>query len=1036
MPGHARLIVGVGGTCYNLPKSQIAAGESRRGMDTRHKPADSKSARSHVEAPHLEATDSGQLIPTANAAIIGASARPAAPPPLNPRDIMALQGALGNRAINRLLAQRSEAPLDAPPPQRDGAVALAVHAAQPSPADAQNLAPSGGAPDEWEERNATPAILPPLLKRNAKPSVREPDIHPQLIISRTGDALPSYDARGAIADAPHGSAVAPSGFAQRHPGSEEFKRNHRVQQHTQAEDQREHRRLEKPRPELPTSKKRKRAAAAAAPAAVAAVPTAVAAAAPSPRKPQPKAKNAAGRANVKKQKTVPAAAMASAAAAAPTAASNNQAAPKPLPAAPVPTAAPAAATGSSGSAAAGESKGMSLAERLKRSQQRGLAGNRRHKGESGQIHSAITASAIDWTKNKITIESTDIRAGNNTIPAGPGPWKASKGQGEQPRISTKAPDFNNKVVGTDYVDMMKKLVPAGTSDAAVAQELLDYLDTGIWKGVAIQSDTQRRAAAFFLGITHFAEEQRTAGTAKMARAALRMAAQGESTLAKAFSATVFVAAAKGGTANQRELVDGTKKPSAETEALAKYLSDSSDEDQPGPESADASAHQPAAPIAAGSGASPARGEQQSPAPAASGRSTSLPTAPLAKESNLQAAAAQEWKAGDQFQIDAGPSSGRYRLTKDHRAGQPLGKDGYTWQALPPAAGASSAATSPALAQETTKSGNCLYEGVSIALGHGTTMVETYRQLSTSFFLHNPNIARDAGLTVDGVIDVLSRTGAWVGNAGDLSPVILATVIQRKIVVVTAQYRHEITPMGMGNVAGEITLYLHDSHYTVAPPTPAHRAVSIIKKLDIPLKSGNKLNIPAEKERPEQARSGLAAQSRVSATAAAPTYPSPYAPAPIPAAPVAKQTQAQASSGAAVSPATAAANNAVGTDGQQKADAPPLTAAAAASGALSGMPAVAPSAQRPLPKHAPAAPQHAAKALGEAELVARINATLGKYPRLQDFLPQNDVRIAKEVRLNNGTKLIRLLALLAISPGDIVTAKTKTIADLYISYNIE
>jgi hypothetical protein len=146
--------------------------------------------------------------------------------------------------------------------------------------------------------------------------------------------------------------------------------------------------------------------------------------------------------------------------------------------------------------------------------------------------------------------------------------------------------------------------------------------------------------------------------------------------------------------------------------------------------------------------------------------------------------------------------------------------------------AGGAASAAGVAAETTKSGNCLYEGVAIALGQGNAIVGTYRALCTEFLLNNPGLARDAGLDIDAVINVLSQPGAWSGDGGDTSPVILATVVQRTIRVVADTYQTVITPIGGGGIGPPITLYLHNNHYTVRPVTAAHARPSAPKSCAI------------------------------------------------------------------------------------------------------------------------------------------------------------------------------------------------------------
>jgi hypothetical protein len=128
-------------------------------------------------------------------------------------------------------------------------------------------------------------------------------------------------------------------------------------------------------------------------------------------------------------------------------------------------------------------------------------------------------------------------------------------------------------------------------------------------------------------------------------------------------------------------------------------------------------------------------------------------------------------------------------------------------------------------EETAPSGNCLYEGVNIALGNPGDMDGVLRQFATDWLLHHPQIATDGGIDADRVIAMLSRNGAWAGDAGDLAPYILASAIGRTIIVHTAEVTYHIEPEG-GARGDDVELYLSGAHYTVNPPPGVDFASSI------------------------------------------------------------------------------------------------------------------------------------------------------------------------------------------------------------------
>ncbi|HWI52485.1 MAG TPA: DUF4157 domain-containing protein, partial [Symbiobacteriaceae bacterium] len=118
-------------------------------------------------------------------------------------------------------------------------------------------------------------------------------------------------------------------------------------------------------------------------------------------------------------------------------------------------------------------------------------------------------------------------------------------------------------------------------------------------------------------------------------------------------------------------------------------------------------------------------------------------------------------------------------------------------------------------RETTRSGNCLYEAVNIVLGNQLETVDALRELAGDYILEHPELAQLAGLDLNQVIATLTTPGAWAGDEGDLAPVVLASVVERQLKIVTDNQVYLIDPAGP--VQGQpLTLYLHGDHYTVRP----------------------------------------------------------------------------------------------------------------------------------------------------------------------------------------------------------------------------
>lgn len=117
-------------------------------------------------------------------------------------------------------------------------------------------------------------------------------------------------------------------------------------------------------------------------------------------------------------------------------------------------------------------------------------------------------------------------------------------------------------------------------------------------------------------------------------------------------------------------------------------------------------------------------------------------------------------------------------------------------------------------------GDCLYTAVNIAIGNAGGNEDAYRQIATQWLLdlarNNPehNIFQYAD--VEDLVAVVSQQGEWMGDAGDLSPVVLAYSLGVRLRIVTAGQAYVFN--GGQN---EITIYYHDNHYTSFPVPDVH-----------------------------------------------------------------------------------------------------------------------------------------------------------------------------------------------------------------------
>lgn len=214
-----------------------------------------------------------------------------------------------------------------------------------------------------------------------------------------------------------------------------------------------------------------------------------------------------------------------------------------------------------------EEKAKKLLERMQRSNKRALSGSRKKREEP---FAKLNDKGLGFKKGPT--ERLETGFGKATV---------SSGRGAGPRISTRKTDFSDKSVGDTYKEVIGKMVPAGTDESAVAQEVLDRISNPNAPLSAISSDQQLNAATKLVGITQVSEETRNPSAGKLARAGLRLVAKKKKTLRQVFTGdkALFVPARTGGTGKFRNILAGVEDP--EGGELLDELSDSSGEESDG-----------------------------------------------------------------------------------------------------------------------------------------------------------------------------------------------------------------------------------------------------------------------------------------------------------------------------------------------------------------------------------------------------------------------------------------------------------------------
>jgi hypothetical protein len=114
-------------------------------------------------------------------------------------------------------------------------------------------------------------------------------------------------------------------------------------------------------------------------------------------------------------------------------------------------------------------------------------------------------------------------------------------------------------------------------------------------------------------------------------------------------------------------------------------------------------------------------------------------------------------------------------------------------------------------------GDCLYTAVNRAFGNAGSNEDAYRRIATTWLLQQGDDHEifDFG-TRDELIDVVSQPGAWTGDAGDLSAVVLAYSLGIRVRIVTAGGAYVFDGGG-----GPVTIYYDSDHYTSFPVEGVH-----------------------------------------------------------------------------------------------------------------------------------------------------------------------------------------------------------------------
>ncbi|APR75969.1 Hypothetical protein A7982_01316 [Minicystis rosea] len=134
---------------------------------------------------------------------------------------------------------------------------------------------------------------------------------------------------------------------------------------------------------------------------------------------------------------------------------------------------------------------------------------------------------------------------------------------------------------------------------------------------------------------------------------------------------------------------------------------------------------------------------------------------------------------------------------------------------------------PRIHRGTPMDGNCLYHAIVQAQNGGhvnANAAATLRQRAVEWVLNGRNLglvseyAFNHGVSIDELIGTLAQDGNWAGDAGDLVPWVLASMLGVTIVV----HRPTGAPIPVaplrGTPQGTIDVYLENNHYSVHNPS--------------------------------------------------------------------------------------------------------------------------------------------------------------------------------------------------------------------------
>ena len=115
-------------------------------------------------------------------------------------------------------------------------------------------------------------------------------------------------------------------------------------------------------------------------------------------------------------------------------------------------------------------------------------------------------------------------------------------------------------------------------------------------------------------------------------------------------------------------------------------------------------------------------------------------------------------------------------------------------------------------------GDCLYTSVNDALGNAGNNEDIFREIATNWLVENYGSSEISQYgSLEALIQVVSTRRAWAGNAGDLSPVVLAFALGIELHVVTPGGTY-VFNSGGGNT---VTIYHYDNHFTADPVEGVH-----------------------------------------------------------------------------------------------------------------------------------------------------------------------------------------------------------------------